>query len=318
MQDVLVTPIPASRRRSSSTSVLDQRHERPAQPRVPVLHHPRRASRERPARARAPPVRPTCPGRDGTDEDHRMTPSRPEPRRPALPGSRRRRQAPRPAALPGLDRSQRARPGRDADRDVRVHDGPAALPPEPRARPRLRQVPRADRRPPLPADRGACRRHVLAVRAADETSSSRPAPRSRRRARAGTSPCRSPTAASCASSRPPARGSPRRSRRARSATTRTRSRARTRRASTRSTRCRSRATACSSGSPRRFRRAPCACASTARSRVSASIPRIPPLVWEAWTRRRLGRLRGRFGRHGRAQPRGRHRPARPRRARDRR
>ena len=44
--------------------------------------------------------------------------ARPEPRRPPLPGPRRRRQAPRAAPLPGVDRPQRLRPGRDADRDA--------------------------------------------------------------------------------------------------------------------------------------------------------------------------------------------------------
>ena len=59
--------------------------------------------------------------------------------------------------LPGVDRPQRVRPGRDADRDVRLDDRPAALPAQPRPGPELRQVPRADRRQPLPADRGAAR-----------------------------------------------------------------------------------------------------------------------------------------------------------------
>ena len=73
-------------------------------------------------------------------------PARPQPRRPPLPGPRRRRQAARPAALPGVDRPQRVRPGRHADRAVRVDDRPARLPAQPRPGPPLRQVPRAHRR----------------------------------------------------------------------------------------------------------------------------------------------------------------------------
>ena len=49
----------------------------------------------------------------------------PQPRRPPLPGPRRRRQAARPAALPGVDRPQRLRPGRHAHRGVRLDDRPA-------------------------------------------------------------------------------------------------------------------------------------------------------------------------------------------------
>ena len=41
-----------------------------------------------------------------------------------------------------------------------------ALPAQPRPGPELRQVPRADRRPPLPADGGARPRDLLALRAA--------------------------------------------------------------------------------------------------------------------------------------------------------
>ena len=44
-------------------------------------------------------------------------------------------------------------PGRHADRDVRVHDRPAALPAQPGAGPALHQVPRPARRDAAPADR---------------------------------------------------------------------------------------------------------------------------------------------------------------------
>ena len=57
-------------------------------------------------------------------------------------------------------------PGRHADRGVRADGRPADLPAEPRPRPELRQVPRADRRR-APAARGRDRAgDVLAVRAA--------------------------------------------------------------------------------------------------------------------------------------------------------
>ena len=71
--------------------------------------------------------------------------------------SGRRRQAAGPAALPDLDRPQRLRPGRHADRGVRPDGRPADLPAEPGAGPALRQVPRADRAASSPAGRGARR-----------------------------------------------------------------------------------------------------------------------------------------------------------------
>ena len=110
-------------------------------------------------------------------------PARPEPRRPALPGPGRRRQAPGAAALPGLDRPQRLRPGRHADRGVRPDGRPADLPAQPGAGPALHQVPRADRRRAAPAGRGPRRRDVLAVgAAAADRRWSAPRPRSPRRA----------------------------------------------------------------------------------------------------------------------------------------
>ena len=57
-------------------------------------------------------------------------------------------------------------PGVTLIETVRLDDRPAPLPAQPRARPQLRQVPRADRRAAVPARAGARRRHVLAVRAA--------------------------------------------------------------------------------------------------------------------------------------------------------
>ena len=68
----------------------------------------------------------------------------------ALPGPRRRGEADGPATLSRVDRPQRLRPGRHAHRDVRVDDRHAALPPQPGARPSLRQVPRAHRREAVP------------------------------------------------------------------------------------------------------------------------------------------------------------------------
>ena len=92
--------------------------------------------------------------------------ARAQPRRPRLPGPRRRRQAPRAAALPRVDRPQRLRPRRHADRGVRADGRPADLPAQPGAGPALREVPRADRRPAVPADGGARDGDVLAVRGA--------------------------------------------------------------------------------------------------------------------------------------------------------
>ena len=97
----------------------------------------------------------------------------------------------RPAALPRVDRPQRLRPGRHAHRDVRLHDRPAPLPAQPRARPQLREVPRAAsgsacsrRRPPGP-------RHVLAVGAAADADDDR------RRHAGGDACAPRPTTRSC-------------------------------------------------------------------------------------------------------------------------
>ncbi len=144
VHDVLVEPDPLGAEPPARRDRLrGQAHQRPPQPGVPLLHDPRRR-------------------RASTDGDRRT-----QPRRSAVPGPRRRRQADGDGALPGVDRPQRVRPGRDADRDVRVHDRPAALPAQPRAGPAVRQVPRADRDPAVPADRGAHRADVLAVGAGD-------------------------------------------------------------------------------------------------------------------------------------------------------
>ena len=66
-------------------------------------------------------------------------------------------------ALPRVDRPQRLRPRRDADRGVRPDGRPADLPAEPGARPALRQVPGADRRRAAAAGRRPRPGDVLAV-----------------------------------------------------------------------------------------------------------------------------------------------------------
>ena len=106
--------------------------------------------------------------------------ARPQPRRPPLPGPRRRRQTPRPATVPGVDRPQRLRPRRHADRDVRLHGRPAAVPPEPGARPQLPAVPRPDRCAPPPAGRRPGRGDVLALGPAARRHHVAGAPRSPR------------------------------------------------------------------------------------------------------------------------------------------
>ena len=121
--------------------------------------------------------------------------ARPQPGRPTLPGPRRRRQAPGPAALPGVDRPQRVRPRRHADRGVRPDGRPADLPAQPGARPALREVPRADRRRAAAAGRGPRCGHLLAVGApAADGAWSGPRPRW---------PPRVPTSTSRSCSAPP-------------------------------------------------------------------------------------------------------------------
>ena len=56
--------------------------------------------------------------------------------------------------MPGVDQPQRLRPGHHAHRDVRLDDRHPAVPREPRPRPAVREVPRARRRPAVPAARG--------------------------------------------------------------------------------------------------------------------------------------------------------------------
>jgi hypothetical protein len=62
-----------------------------------------------------------------------------------------------------MDRSQRVGPGRDPDRDIRVHDRCDAVPTEPRTGSFVSEVPRTDRVAAVPGDVGAYRRHVLSV-----------------------------------------------------------------------------------------------------------------------------------------------------------
>ena len=131
---------------TSATTIKDD--ERPAQPGLPLLHRSRRARRPAEERSRT------------------MTLPVPEPRRPSLPGPGRRRQAPGPAALPEWTDHNVSDPGVTLIEALRLDDRPAALPAQPRARPQLHQVPRADRRPPVPADRGQRAGHVLALGAA--------------------------------------------------------------------------------------------------------------------------------------------------------
>ena len=140
VQEVDVAPDPDD----ASTLYIDIRYtvgssNDPAEPRLPLLRDPRGGVTDGPAG--------------------------PEPGRPPLPGSRRRREAARPAALPGVDGPQRLGPGRHPHRGVRLDDRPAPLPPQPGPGPPLRQVPRADRRPPLPAGGRPRRGHLLALRA---------------------------------------------------------------------------------------------------------------------------------------------------------
>ena len=121
--------------------LLDQGHQRHPQPGVPVLRHPRGTGAA--TVIAGPPIPPNSPPPNG-DADHGA--ARPQSRRPALPGSGRRRETAGPATLPGMDRPQRLRPRGDADRGVRADGRPAHLPAEPGAGPALHQVPRADRR----------------------------------------------------------------------------------------------------------------------------------------------------------------------------
>src|SRR6266545_2898596 len=71
--------------------------------------------------------------------------ARTESRRPALPGHRRRGQAPDHPVLSRVDGPQRLGPGRGAHRAVRVDDRDDPVPGQPGARPALRQVPRTGR-----------------------------------------------------------------------------------------------------------------------------------------------------------------------------
>ncbi|CAM5419134.1 hypothetical protein SCALM49S_09885 [Streptomyces californicus] len=69
------------------------------------------------------------------------------------------------SSAPRVDRPQRVRPRGDADRDVRVHGRPVAVPAEPGPRQELRGLPRPAGRDAVPADRGAGRGRLLALRA---------------------------------------------------------------------------------------------------------------------------------------------------------
>ena len=186
-------------------------HPRPAQPRLPVLPDPRRAGRRRGqgrrdrrgdgrARQRAgqgpgPPPAPSRPqvatGRAPSPTSDQLAPppdprrprddpARPAARRPHVPGPRRRGEAAHPDPRPGVDRPQRERSRGGAHRAVRVHDRPAPVPAQPRARPPLRQVPRAHRAAHVPAGAGPDRHDVLALRPGQVGQRrSRPAWRSR-------------------------------------------------------------------------------------------------------------------------------------------
>ena len=97
-----------------------------------------------------------------------------EPRRPRLPGARVGGAHAHRAALPGVDRAQRLRPGHHAHRALRVDDRDDDVPPQPRAGQDLRPPARAARRADAPGDAGAS--HACA-------SCSRRRPRSRSRSR---------------------------------------------------------------------------------------------------------------------------------------
>ena len=229
-----------------------------------------------------------------------------QPRRPPLPGPGRRRQAAGAAALPGVDRPQRLRPGRDPDRDVRVHGRPAALPAQPGARLQYMHVPRPDRR------EAATRRR----RPAADVTFWLSAPPRRGRDRAGQA-----EVATCADRGDDA-GGVRDRRRARDAAVLAEPRddAGRRGGAAGGPRPTSwlagRGLACFATTPAARRRAAlrpvdagaraarCCCGWSARSRASASTRADPPLGVGGVGRHRLGGVRGRPGRDRRAQPAG--------------
>jgi len=172
-------PTRTSRRPSSSTSRTRSRGtKRPAQPRVPVLHDSRRAPGERASRARAPAVRPTPPSVPAAaDEDCDMSlpaPNLDDRRFQDLVDDAKRLVQQR---CPSWTDHNVHDPGVTLIETFAYHDRPAALPAEPRARTASTvKFPRDDRRPALsPADRGACRRHLLALGAAARGRGSLPA-----------------------------------------------------------------------------------------------------------------------------------------------
>ena len=87
-----------------------------------------------------------------------------EPRRPLVPGPRRRGQAPHPDVLPGVDEPQPDRPRRGAHRAVRLDDRAVAVPPQPGAGQVLHAHAEHDGLRALPGDGGADGPHVLARR----------------------------------------------------------------------------------------------------------------------------------------------------------
>ena len=164
-----------------------------------------------------------------------------------------------------------------------MDDRPAGLPAQPRARPQLRQVPRAHRRQPLPAHRGPDARHVLALGAA-----------ARRRHDPGRDPGRDRAHGHRRGDRVRDRSRTCRSSRATLARDRLDDRrqdaARPRRRAREGHRglllpegARPPATPSTSGCPRPCRRTRSGCGSRPTSRASASTRTNPPLAWEAWT-----------------------------------
>ena len=190
-----------------------------------------------------------------------------------------------------------------------VHDRPAPVPAQPGTGPQLHQVPGADRRAAVPADRGHDQGHVLAVGAPGDRRWPCPAvsrwPPRGRRPGLGRSPsprprCSTSCRARCRHRSIVAGGTWRNHTDALTA--------RTVLLLSRRSRCPARY--CSSACPRPCLAAPSACASTAPSRASASTPTGPRCLGSV-RRGVVGDLRGRPGHHRWAQPSRRRRAARP-------
>ena len=84
-------------------------------------------------------------------EEELMALPAPEPRRPHLPGHRRRGQAADPALHPGVDQPQPVRPRRRAHRAVRLDERDGAVPGQPGAGPAVRALPQSGRHRAVPA-----------------------------------------------------------------------------------------------------------------------------------------------------------------------